>query len=198
MTSPSSTHPLRAAVGFAAIVLLGFGLTYSLIGMSAGRLLFPEAATGSMIVQNGQVVGSRLVSQPFAADIYFHSRPSAADHNAMDVSGSNEARTHPDLRERIQTAIDTIALREGVSPDQVPSDLVTQSGSGIDPHVSPASAQIQIARVAAVRGLSEEEVSRLVSQHTHAPTFGLLGQPRVHVLELNLALDALTATSVAQ
>ena len=191
-SSPSSTAAApvwRPALALAGVSLLGFGLLYSLAGVGLGSVLFPHQAGGSLIERDGKVVGSSLVAQPFADDRYFQSRPSAASYDVMALAGSNQARTNPDMRSRIDEARAAVAAREGVTPDAVPSDLVTQSGGGIDPHLSPAAVQIQIARVARVRGLPVSEIERLVAEHTTAPQFGLLGAPRVNVLELNLALD---------
>jgi len=191
-SSPSSTAAApvwRPALALAGVSLLGFGLLYSLAGVGLGSVLFPHQAGGSLIERDGKVVGSSLVAQPFADDRYFQSRPSAAKYDVMALAGSNQARTNPDLRSRIDEARAAVAAREGVAPDAVPSDLVTQSGGGIDPHLSPAAVQIQVARVARVRGLPVSEIERLVAEHTTAPQFGLLGAPRVNVLELNLALD---------
>ena len=191
-SSPSSTAAApvwRPALALAGVSLLGFGLLYSLAGVGLGSVLFPHQAGGSLIERDGKVVGSSLVAQPFADDRYFQSRPSAASYDVMALAGSNQARTNPDLRSRIDEARAAVAAREGVAPDAVPSDLVTQSGGGIDPHLSPAAVRIQVARVARARGLPVSEVERLVAEHTTAPQFGLLGAPRVNVLELNLALD---------
>ena len=191
-SSPSSTAAApvwRPALALAGVSLLGFGLLYSLAGVGLGSVLFPHQAGGSLIERDGKVIGSSLVAQPFADDRYFQSRPSAAKYDVMALAGSNQARTNPDLRSRIDEARAAVAAREGVAPDTVPSDLVTQSGGGIDPHLSPAAVQIQVARVARARGLPVSEVERLVAEHTTAPQFGLLGAPRVNVLELNLALD---------
>lgn len=191
-SSPSSTAAApvwRPALALAGVSLLGFGLLYSLAGVGLGSVLFPHQAGGSLIERDGKVVGSSLVAQPFADDRYFQSRPSAARYDVMALAGSNQARTNPDLRSRIDEARAAVAAREGVAPDAVPSDLVTQSGGGIDPHLSPAAVRIQVARVARARGLPVSEVERLVAEHTAAPQFGLLGAPRVNVLELNLALD---------
>ena len=186
---------LRGSVGLTVISLLGFGFLYSLAGVGVGQALFPHTANGSLIERDGKVVGSALVAQPFTSDRYFYPRPSAAGYNTMALAGSNQARTNPDMRKRLDETRANIAQREGVAPSAVPGDLITQSGSGIDPHISEAGAEIQLARVARVRGLSRETVADLVAQHTQARQLGLLGQPRVNVLELNLALDALTTTS---
>ena len=182
---------LRAPLLFAAVILFGFGLLYSLAGTALGRLLFPAQATGSMLERDDRIVGSALVAQPFSAARYFQPRPSAANHDPMAAAGSNQARSNPDLHERIAETIGAVAKRDGIAPADVPMDLATQSGSGMDPHISPAGARVQIARVAKARGLDPSEVRRLVDAGTEAPQFGLLGQPRVNVLRLNLALDAL-------
>jgi K+-transporting ATPase ATPase C chain len=194
MNAASTPVPARSALRpslmLAAVSLLGFGLLYSLAGTGLGRVLFPHQATGSLVERDGRVIGSALVAQPFADDRYFQSRPSAAGYDVMALAGSNQARTNPDLRTRIDEARAAVAAREGVAPADVPSDLVTQSGGGIDPHLSPAAVRIQIARVARARGIKAAEVERLVAAHTEAPQFGVLGAPRINVLELNLAMDA--------
>jgi K+-transporting ATPase ATPase C chain len=181
---------LRGALGLAFVSLLVFGGLYTLLGVGLGQALFPSAANGSLIERGGRVVGSSLVAQPFGDARYFQSRPSAAGHDPMAASGSNQARTHPELRERIARARAAVASREGVDPAAVPGELVTASGSGLDPHIGPAAAAIQVARVARARGLTPEAVQALVDRHTEPRQFGLLGEPRINVLELNLALDA--------
>ncbi len=183
--------PLRASLVFTVVILVGFGLLYSLAGTALGRLLFPHQASGSIILVDGKARGSALVAQPFADARYFQPRPSAAGYDPMAAAGSNMARSNPDLRKRIAALTQEVARREGIAPAQVPGDLVTQSGGGLDPHVSPAGAQVQIARVAKARGLSEGDVGAVVAAHTEAPQFGVLGGARVNVLQLNLALDAL-------
>ena len=182
---------LRGSIGLAIISLVGFGLLYPLAGVGLGQALFPDTANGSLIQHDGKVLGSTLVAQPFADARYLQPRPSAADYDAMGVSGSNEARTNPELRQRVNDTRAAVAQREGVDPAAVPSDLVTQSGGGIDPHISPQAAAIQADRVAHARGLGRDVVEGLITQHTESKQLGLLGQPRVNVLELNLALDAL-------
>ena len=180
----------RAAFVLAAIVLVGYGFLYSIAGTALGRVLFPHAATGSLVEQGGKVVGSALVAQPFADARYFSPRPSAANYDPMAASGSNQARSNPDLRKRLDDALAVVAAREGVAREAVPGDLVTESGGGLDPHVSPAAARLQVARVAKARGLAEADVAALVERHIERRQFGLFGAPRVNVLELNLALDA--------
>lgn len=181
----------RAPLLFAGVVLVVFGLLYSLTGTALGRLLFPAAATGSTIERDGRVVGSALVAQPFADARYFQPRPSAANYDPMAAAGSNMARSNPDLRKRIAELTQAVAARDGIAPAQVPAELVTQSGSGLDPHLSPRAARVQIARVARARGMDAATVEGLVAEATEAPQFGAFGQPRANVLRLNLALDAL-------
>lgn len=201
-TTVSSSHPaapsaiadggvLRGALGLTVLSLAVFGFLYSLAGVGIGQLLFPAQAQGSVIQRGGAVVGSALVAQAFVGEGYFQPRPSAAGYQPMALSGSNQARTHPELRQRIEAARAAVARREGVDPAEVPADLITQSGSGIDPHISVPGAAIQVNRVARARGLSRAEVQRLLVAHTEASPPGLPGAPRVHVLSLNLALDAL-------
>jgi K+-transporting ATPase ATPase C chain len=180
----------RAALVLAIVVLAGYGFLYSLGGTALGHLLFPHAAAGSLIERDGKVQGSELVAQPFAESRYFLPRPSAANFDPMAASGSNQARSNPELRKRLDEAVAAVAAREGIAPAEVPGDLVTQSGSGMDPHISPASAGVQIARVAKARGLATADVAALVAKYTEGAQFGLFGQARVNVLELNLALDA--------
>ena len=182
---------LRAPVLFAITILLGMGLAYSLAGSALTRMLFPQQAAGSLIERNGQVVGSALLAQPFADARYFQPRPSAANYDPMAAAGSNQARSNPDLRKRIEDAIAAVAARDGIAASAVPIELVTQSGGGLDPHITPAGAQVQVARVARARGIDEARVAALVAEQTEGRQFGLLGQPRVNVLALNLALDTL-------
>ncbi|VXB64187.1 potassium translocating ATPase, subunit C [Luteimonas sp. 9C] len=197
MSTPSSSRSLstprgllRAASGLAAVALLGFGLLYSLAATALGGALFPAQSRGSLVEREGRIVGSALVAQPFVDARYFRSRPSAAGYDPMALAGSNQARSNPALRATIAADIDACAAREGIEARDVPGDLVTRSGSGIDPHISPDAARVQIARIARTRGLAIADVERLVEAHTAAPQFGLLGAPRVDVLALNLALDA--------
>jgi len=182
----------RPALAFAVLTLLGFGFLYSLAGTALGGFLFPAQAHGSLIQRDGRTVGSVLIAQPFVDPRYFQPRPSAVHYDPMAASGSNLARSNPDLRRRIAALRATVAARDGIDPVRVPDELLTESGSGLDPHLSPAAAQVQIARVARARGLDEATVAALVARHTQAPQFGLLGQPRIDVLTLNLALDALS------
>lgn len=184
---------VRGSLGLAGVALVLCGLLYSLGGVGLGQALFPFQAGGSIIQRDSGVAGSALVAQAFVSDRYFASRPSAAGYNPMALAGSNQARTNPALRERIEAARAEVAQREGVDPAEVPADLVTQSGGGIDPHISPQAAGIQVARVARARGLPPETVRLAVAEHTAQPLWDLFGAPRVDVLQLNLALDAARA-----
>lgn len=185
-------HPvLRPAIGLALFAVFGAGLAYSLVATGLVGALFPAQATGSLLQRDGRVVGSALVAQPFAAAKYFQPRPSAAKYDPTALAGSNQARSNPDLIARIAQTRAEVAARDGIAPEAVADDLLTQSGGGIDPHISVAAARQQVARVAQARGLPAERVQALVDAQTEGPQFGLLGQPRVNVLQLNLALDAL-------
>lgn len=181
---------LRATSLFALAILLGMGLLYSAAGAGIGGLLFPAQAHGSLVERDGKVVGSVLVAQPFADARYFQPRPSAAGYDPMAAAGSNQARSNPDLIKRIDEARAAVAVRDGIAPDRVPGDLVTQSGGGLDPDVSPEGAHVQVARVAKARGLDPARVQALVDANTRPRQLVVLGEPRVNVLALNLALDA--------
>jgi K+-transporting ATPase ATPase C chain len=199
---PHATAPaqglLRPAIALAIATPLVFGLGYALVATGIGGALFPHQAQGSVIERDGVVVGSALVAQPFTDDRYFAPRPSAAGYDPMALAGSNQARTNPDLRAAIGQRVAAVAAREGIAPEAVPGDLVTASGGGIDPHLSPEAARVQVARVAAARGLAQDRVQSLVDLHTQGPMLGLLGAPRVNVLDLNLALDALAGPGAAR
>lgn len=177
---------------FTLLFLLICGLLYPVVTTLIVGAIFPRQANGSLIERNGVVVGSSLVGQSFQSPQYFIGRPSTAGdgYNPTSVSGSNLAVSNPSLRERAVATSSEIAEREDVSPQQIPVDLIAASGSGIDPHISPEAAALQIPRVAEVRGLTTEQVQTLVNQHTERNPLGL-GMPAVNVLGLNLALDGL-------
>jgi K+-transporting ATPase ATPase C chain len=165
------------------------GIAYPLLVTGIAQVAFRDEANGSLIVRDGKIVGSRLIGQRFSDPKYFWSRPSATlpmPYNGAASSGSNQGTTNPALKEAVEGRIK--ALR---GPAPVPADLVTASGSGLDPHISPAAAEYQVARVAKARNVSEDRVRRVVAQHTAGRQLGILGEPVVNVLELNLALDAL-------
>jgi potassium-transporting ATPase KdpC subunit len=177
---------------FTIVFLILCGLVYPLVTTFTAGAVFPRQATGSLLERNGVVVGSGLVGQVFVGEQYFVGRPSAAGdgYNPTSVSGSNYAVSNPSLRERASATSAELAEREGVSPEQIPVDLIAASGSGIDPHISPEAAILQIPRVAEARGLTTEQIQTLVNEHTERNVLGL-GMPAVNVLELNLALDEL-------
>ncbi len=179
---------------FGATSFVLWGLLYPIVITLIGGALFPGPANGSLIEKNASVVGSSLIGQNFRSDKYFIGRPSAAGHgnDPTAMSGSNYSPSNPALRRRAEATSFDISAREGITPDQIPVELIAASGSGVDPHISPASAEIQVARVARTRGLEPQRVRDLVKANTQQPMFGALGMPRVNVLELNLALDAQT------
>jgi potassium-transporting ATPase KdpC subunit len=182
---------LILAIRFTLVTTLVFGLLYPLGLTGLSKMLFPKQADGSLIEKNGRVVGSKLIGQSFSADKYFHPRPSAAGngYDASASSASNLAPTNQALVDRVKS--DVARLQQENPGVPIPADLVTASGSGLDPEISPAAADFQIPRVAKARGLSVAAVKALVASHTQARTWGIFGEPRVNVLELNLDLDSL-------
>lgn len=183
---------LMVAIRFTVVTTILFGLGYPLAVTGLSQWLFPKQANGSLILKDGQVVGSRLIGQVFSGDQYFQSRPSAAGngYDATASGGSNLGPTNQALVARVKQDVDRWHVLNPGAP--IPADLVTASGSGLDPDISPASAAFQVSRVAKARGISEEEVRRVVAKHTQAREFGIFGEPRVNVLELNLDLDTHT------
>jgi K+-transporting ATPase ATPase C chain len=172
----------------ATTVLLG--IIYPLVITGLAQLFFKDKANGQLIVQNGKVVGSRIIGQAFVGPAYFHSRPSAAG-NGYDAANSNGSQLGPTNQHLIDRVKADVATNQADNPGQpVPVDLVTTSASGLDPDISPAAAEFQIPRVAKQRGISEDQAKQLIQQHAQPRQLGLLGEPRVNVLELNLELDA--------
>lgn len=183
------TRALGASLRMLAVATLVLGVAYPLFGLGVG-LLFPHQANGSLIEVDGEVVGSSLLGQNFEGDEWFHGRPSASGYDGLASGGSNLGPNNPDLVAAIQEQIDTIAATEGVEPGDIPADAVTASSSGLDPHISPAYADLQVARVAAARGISEEDVRALVADATTGRPLGVLGEPTVNFVTLNVALAA--------
>jgi potassium-transporting ATPase KdpC subunit len=180
---------LWIAVRMTLVTAAILGLGYPLAVTGLAQFLFPSRANGQLIERDGKLVGSRIIGQPFSSARYFHSRPSAAGlgYDPLDSGGSNLGPTNRLLIERVHEAVRK--LEEEHPGEPVPVDLVTTSGSGLDPDITPAAAEFQVKRVARVRGISEEQVRKLVAAHTRGRDFGVFGEPRVNVLELNLDLD---------
>jgi potassium-transporting ATPase KdpC subunit len=187
------TH-LRAALVSLIVLTVITGIVYPLVVTGIAQVVFPHQANGSLIVKDGKVVGSALIGQPFDDPKYFWSRPSATSpfpYNAGSSSGSNLSPTNPDLVKAVQARVDALRAADPGNTAPVPVDLVTASASGLDPHISPAAALYQVSRVARARKLEAQAVQQLIDRHTEGRFLGLLGEPRVNVLELNLALDGL-------
>jgi potassium-transporting ATPase KdpC subunit len=181
---------LILALRFTLVTTLVFGLIYPLGVTGLSKMLFPKQAAGSLIEKSGRIVGSSLIGQSFTSEKYFHSRPSAAGngYDAGASSPSNLAPTNQALIDRVKS--DVAKLQQENPGAAIPADLVTSSGSGLDPDISPAAAEFQIPRVAKSRGLRVDAVKALVARHTQARTWGIFGEPRVNVLELNVDLDS--------
>jgi K+-transporting ATPase ATPase C chain len=177
------------SIAMTVVLTVLLGIIYPLVVTGLAQVMFPSKAVGSLVEKNGKVIGSRLIGQPFTGPGYFHSRPSAAGagYDATASAGTNLGPTNQKLMDNVKTAAEE--LREENPGTPIPIDLVTSSASGLDPHITPAAADFQIPRVARERGINPEELRRLVREHTEGRQFGLLGEPRVNVLELNLALD---------
>lgn len=188
-------HQLRPALMMLLILTILTGVMYPLAVTGLAQLLFPTQANGSLMTRDGKVIGSELIGQYFDEPQYFWGRPSATapyPYNAAASSGSNLGPTNPVLIEAVKTRVAALRAADPGNEAPVPVDLVTTSGSGLDPHISPAAALYQAHRVARVRGVQESQVKDLVALHTEGRQFGLLGEPRVNVLKLNLALDTVT------
>jgi K+-transporting ATPase ATPase C chain len=191
---------LRPALVSLILLTLLTGIAYPLVVTGIAQVAFPSQANGSLILQDGRAVGSRLIGQSFDEPKYFWGRLSATGtfpYNAFNAenltasSGSNYGPLNPALLEMVQARLDALHAADPGNTSPIPVDLVTASGSGLDPHISPAAAAYQVSRVARARGVDEGVVQGLVNEHTEGRQFGFLGEPRVNVLELNLALDAL-------
>ncbi|RIV23447.1 K(+)-transporting ATPase subunit C [Fibrisoma montanum] len=184
------TH-IGPAIRLTVVLLVLLSVIYPLV--VAGIATFaPGGGKGETITVNGRVVGYKRVGQAFTEDRYFNSRPSAVDYNAAGSGGSNKGPSNANYLKTVQARIDTfLAHNPGVRKEDIPSELVTASGSGLDPDLSPAGAKIQIARIAKIRGISADRLNQLVDEHTEGPLLGLFGPSKVNVLQVNVALDAL-------
>jgi len=182
---------ILVAIWMTLATTLLLGIVYPIVLTGLAQILFPKQANGDLIRSNGKIIGSRLIGQPFTSRGYFYSRPSAAGTAGYDPTasgGSNLGPTNKALLDRVSTQVKTLQPDNPSVP--VPTDLVTASGSGLDPDISPAAAEFQVPRVARERGISEDEVRALVRRHTEGRQLGFLGEPRVNVLELNIDLNA--------
>lgn len=183
---------LQLGIRFTLVTMVLLGGGYHVALWAIGQTAFPSQAEGSLIRRaDGTVVGSRLIAQKFTRPQYFQSRPSGVDYNAASTGGTNYGPSTPDHLKAVQERLDAVMKQEDVAASQVPSEMVTASGGGLDPHLPPAAVELQAARVAAARNVPVERVRELIAAHTEPPTFGFMGRARVNVLELNLALDAM-------
>jgi K+-transporting ATPase ATPase C chain len=186
-------NQLRPAIALTVVLCVLTGLIYPGVVTGLAQLLFPRQANGSLVSVNGQVVGSALIGQPFTRPEYFHGRPSAAGagYDATASSGTNKGPTDRKLADTlIAQAVEEAVTTDGARKGAIPTDMVTRSASGLDPHISPANAALQVARVARTRGADSAAVRALLDSHTEGRQFGLLGEPRVNVLLLNIAVDS--------
>jgi K+-transporting ATPase ATPase C chain len=199
---------IRAAVLSLLLLTLLGGVAYPLVVWGIGQVAFPRQAAGSLIERDGHVVGSRLIGQNFDDPKYFWGRISATSNTDspavavpyfyLNSGGSNLAPSNPALADQVKARADALRAADPANTAPIPVDLVTSSGSGLDPDISPAAAEYQVARVARVRGLNVTRVKQLVAEHTRGRQLGVLGEPRVHVLELNLALDTAGPKKLSQ
>jgi potassium-transporting ATPase KdpC subunit len=181
---------LKQGILFTVVAMLLFGGGYHVVLWALGRVAFPSQVEGSLIRRaDGTVIGSRLIAQAFTRPEYFHPRPSGVDYNAASTGGTNYGPSNPDHLKAVQKRLERTTALEKVPARQVPSEMVTASGAGMDPHIPPAAADLQATRVAAARDVAIDRVRELIQAHTKPPTLGFLGRARVNVLELNLALD---------
>jgi K+-transporting ATPase ATPase C chain len=181
---------LMIALKMTFITLVIFGLLYPLLVTGIAKLIAPNGGNGEEVTINGKVVGFELIGQRFDDDRYFNSRPSAVDYNAAATGGSNKGPTNPDYLAQVQARIDTFLIHNPtVKKEEIPVDLVTASGGGLDPHISVAAAKVQIDRIARIRNISREKLNELVFEHTESPLLEMFGTSKIHLLRLNIALD---------
>jgi K+-transporting ATPase ATPase C chain len=190
---------VRQAILFTVITMPLVGGAYHGVLWAVGRTAFAAQAEGSLIrTADGTVVGSRLIAQKFTRAEYFQARPSGVDYNAASTGGTNYGPTNPDHLKAVRERLDQVVKQESADASRVPSEMVTASGAGLDPHIPPAAAELQAGRIAAARGVPLDRIRERIAAHTEAPTFGFLGRARVNVLELNLDLDATFGAPAAQ
>lgn len=181
---------LKQALLFTVVTMLLSGGGYHVVLWGIGRVAFPSQVEGSLVRRaDGTIVGSRLIAQAFTRHEYFHPRPSGVDYDASSTGGTNYGPSNPDHLKAVRERLDAVTTREDAPADQVPSEMVTASGGGMDPHLPPVAARLQAPRVASARGMPIEHVHELIQANTEPPTLRFLGRARVNVLELNLALD---------
>jgi K+-transporting ATPase ATPase C chain len=182
---------IRPAILLTIMLMVITGIAYPALVTGLAKLMFPRQASGSLVTRDGHVIGSALIGQTFTQPWYFHSRPSAAGdgYDAAASGGTNKGPTDRKLADTLIAKAIAAAESDGAVKGKIPADMVTTSASGLDPHISPANAQLQVARVAASRGVDQSKVRALVERHTESRQLGVFGEPRVNVLELNLSLD---------
>jgi K+-transporting ATPase ATPase C chain len=181
---------IKRGILFTLVSMALLGAGYHLVLWGIARVVFPSQAEGSLVrTADGKIVGSRLIAQKFTRPEYFQSRPSGVDYNAASTGGTNYGPSNADHLKAVQERLDALTKQESVTANQVPSEMVTASGAGLDPHIPPAAADLQAPRIARARGVTVERVRALIRTHTEGPDLGFLGRHRVNVLMLNLALD---------
>lgn len=185
-------NQIKTTILATIVLTILFGLAYPLVFTGLAQVLFPHQANGSLVTVNGKVAGSELIGQSFTKPEYFHGRPSAAGNNGYDAAnsgGSNLGPTNQKLVDRVKADVQKFRAENPDYTGPIPADLLTSSGSGLDPHISPASAEAQVARVAKARGVTPDRIAELVAKHTDGRQWGIFGEPRVNVLLLNIDLD---------
>lgn len=180
------------ALKITALTLVLFGVAYPLLIVGIAKIVAPNAGNGELVVVNGKTVGFKLIGQKFTSDKYFNGRPSAVDYNAAATGGSNKGPDNPDYLAQVDQRLqEFLSKNPTAKKEDVPVDLITASGGGLDPHISQQAALVQVTRIAKARNISEEQLTQLVQQYTESPLMGIFGTPTVRVLSLNIALDTL-------